>query len=751
MRDTDDRRLDDARPLATFTLAMLTVVTVVALCRLFPDWSYLQPMLVLAIGMHVIAFVLRLLKVPLWAALPTLLVAMVVLLGIVYYRDTLTALVPSWRTFDLMRVDLRIVLDQFPSAVAPVPSEGSFATSAAGIVAICAILSDTFAFRAMGRVEAVVPSAVLFVFTSALGADRYRVLVAALWIATALLAVATLRFTDADHEGGWMGSRRATWATVLPTIMLTIGLSAVAAYAVAPQLPGAGERALVDTRNRGGSVTEVLSPLVDIRARMKNRGNSELFTVESSDGGHYWRLTGLPTFDGSAWSPTGEGLRELGDRTAEIGGGNAIAQRFTIEKMGGKYVPAAYSPAQVIPGDVVLWAGQTESLIVQDGVSEGDVIEVLSVLRTPTIDELNAATVTGAEQINYELPGGIPSSARTTAQQVTAGANTPYARAMALQSFFRDNFTYNLNVQLGNSNDAIDAFLRGREGFCQQFAGTFAVMARAIGLPARVAVGYTQGELGSDGLFHVFGRNAHAWPEVWFDGIGWVAFEPTPQRGNPDAAQYTLVQPQQASPTDNSNGNNSQNTTPTTVRDPNASSPSTTQGGGPNPDGRPDGSNTTAVPAVANSGRGGGPSTTIAMVLLGAVVLLVLWVLLAPRILAASAGPRRRTPRDRIIGAWHRACHELSLAGAPPVGGATPLEYVRSAEQATGVSDTTLRELAAQVTRAVYSRGEPDDRVAVRCETLESEVVTRCRSITPWSVRLRGMVDPRMMRRRVAS
>ncbi len=748
MSDTEDRRLEAARPLATFVLAMLTVVTVVALCRLFPDWSYLRPMVALALGMHAIAFVLRVARVPLWAALPALLVAMLVLIGIIYYRDTLNGLLPSGRTFELMRVDLRIVLDQFPSAVAPVPSEGSFATSAAAIVALCVLLSDTFAFRAMGRIEAVVPSAVLFVFTSALGADRYRVLVATLWIAAALLTVATLRFTDADHEGGWMGSRRASWVTVLPTIMLTVGVSAVAAYAVAPQLPGAGERALVDTRNRQGSVTEVLSPLVDIRARMKNRGNSELFTVDSSEGGHYWRLTGLPTFDGSTWSPTAEDLRELGDRTAEIRGGTTITQRFTIERMGGKYVPAAHSPAQVSPGDVVLWAGQTESLIVQNGVSEGDVIDVVSILRTPTIDELNAATVTGAAQLYYQLPGGIPASARDTARDVTASATTPYARAMALQSFFRDNFTYNLDVQLGNSNDAIDAFLRDREGFCQQFAGTFAVMARSIGLPARVAVGYTQGDLGSDGLFHVFGRNAHAWPEIWFDDIGWVAFEPTPQRGNPDASQYTLVQPQQATPGDSANGNNPQNTTPTTQRDPDGGTPTTVRGG-VGPDGRPGASSTTAVAAVANGGGSSGASSAVAVVLLGAVVLLVLWVLLLPRIFSAVTRPRHRSPRDRVIGAWHRACHELSLAGAPPVGGATPLEYVHAAKAATGVSDATLRELAAEVTNAVYSRGEPDDRAAARCETLESEVSIRCRSITPWAVRLRGMVDPRMMRQRL--
>ena len=99
--------------------------------------------------------------------------------------------------------------------------------------------------------------------------------------------------------------------------------------------------------------------------------------------------------------------------------------------------------------------------------------------------------------------------------------STPFEKALALQNWFR-SFNYDLDVQYGNSYDAIEAFLRGRSGFCQQFAGTFGVMARYLGLPTRMAVGYTPGDLGSDGLFHVYGRHAHAWPEVWFDGIGWV-------------------------------------------------------------------------------------------------------------------------------------------------------------------------------------------------------------------------------------
>src|SRR5207237_6030329 len=131
------------------------------------------------------------------------------------------------------------------------------------------------------------------------------------------------------------------------------------------------------------------------------------------------------------------------------------------------------------------------------------------------------------------------------ARRVTTRARPPYAQALALQQFFRTQFTYSLQVPSGHGESAIERFLAVRRGYCEQFAGTFAAMARALGLPARVAVGFTPGVLEADGLWHITGRQAHAWPEVFVAGYGWVAFEPTPGRGAPGAEAYTGVPAQQ--------------------------------------------------------------------------------------------------------------------------------------------------------------------------------------------------------------
>lgn len=743
-------RLTAAQLPASLALTVLSVATVIALCRVFPDWEYLNAMLFVVVGSHTIAFLLRLARVPLYVAGPLLLLALVELLSIAYFHDTLTFGLPTGRTIDLFRIDIRLVIDQFPSAVAPVPSVGSFAVATAAAVAVCALLADTFAFRAFGRVEAVVPSAVVFVFAAALGTDRHRVAVAALWVAAALLAIAVLRFRQTNEEAAWMGARRWKLAAALPAIAATVALTGVAAMAIGPRLPGAGSEPLVDARNGNGSVTEVINPLVDIGAQLRNRGNLELFTVDSNDGGHYWRLISLPVFTGRRWIPADETIVEMGNRSGEVAlDGNVNLSNVHIENLGSNLVPASYHPVSVSPDDVY-YAPDSQTLVLPDNntLQPGDEISIKSIIIQPTADQLNAATADHAPDISYlDVPDGIPSSARENAERVTAGATTPYQKALALQNWFRSSeFEYDASVQLGNSYDAIDEFLREKRGFCQQFAGTFAVMARMLGMPSRVAVGFTPGDLRSDGKYHVYGRHAHAWPEVWFDGVGWVAFEPTPGRGNADTAIYTGAEAQQQGP----DNNPTQNTivTPSTAFNPNA--PTTTFAPVPREGVGGEGGQTSTTVAALSPGRGGGGSSSVPWVLAGLLLAAGAWVVAAPRVIRAFTMRGAHSDSDRVINAWRRTVGSLSLAGAPAVGGLTPLEYADAAERATGVDHRALRELAVYVTRAVYSPRGVDSKAVSRSEMLSQEIDATCRERTPTPLRLKALFDPRLMRRRLA-
>jgi hypothetical protein len=119
------------------------------------------------------------------------------------------------------------------------------------------------------------------------------------------------------------------------------------------------------------------------------------------------------------------------------------------------------------------------------------------------------------------------------ALRVTSGARTPYAAVLALESWFRrfGGFRYEEQPRASlHVPPLVDFVTETKAGYCQHFAGAMAVMLRLLGVPSRVAVGFTSGNLVGR-VWRVTDHNAHAWVEVWFPGHGWVAFDPTPGRG----------------------------------------------------------------------------------------------------------------------------------------------------------------------------------------------------------------------------
>ncbi len=116
------------------------------------------------------------------------------------------------------------------------------------------------------------------------------------------------------------------------------------------------------------------------------------------------------------------------------------------------------------------------------------------------------------------------------ARQITKGARTPYEKAEKLQSYFQSGaFTYSLDPDLPNGIAGLVTFLYStRTGYCQQFAFAMAALARLVGIPSRIAVGFTAGTSEGKRTWKVTSADAHAWPELYFTGMGWLRFEPTP-------------------------------------------------------------------------------------------------------------------------------------------------------------------------------------------------------------------------------
>ncbi|MGZ5404310.1 MAG: transglutaminase family protein [Nocardioides sp.] len=144
-----------------------------------------------------------------------------------------------------------------------------------------------------------------------------------------------------------------------------------------------------------------------------------------------------------------------------------------------------------------------------------------------------------------ELPDDFPSFVSNLAQEVTRDVPSRYEKAVALQEWFRQEFEYSIDndVEAGNGTDELVAFLTegdgGRVGYCEQFAASMAVMARSLGIPARVAIGFLTPKKIAPETYEYSSYDFHAWPELYFSGAGWVKFEPTPSDRAETVPAYT--------------------------------------------------------------------------------------------------------------------------------------------------------------------------------------------------------------------
>ncbi|MCU1358756.1 MAG: hypothetical protein JWN99_45, partial [Ilumatobacteraceae bacterium] len=587
----------------------------------------------------------------------------------------------------------------------------------------------------------VVPAGVLFIFTAALGTDRNRVAVAALWFASALVVVAVLRALHGGGTESWLGRRRRAVGAALPATAMCALVAALGAALLGPSLPGAQAEPLLETRQSKSDVTQVVNPLVDIRSKLVNKSNTEMFTMSAAVG-RYWRLTGLSEFDGTTWGLPDRTLQDAsGQLNATTENSQIVQQQIRITRFGGKLVPSAFRPITAAQ-DNLLWLPGTDTLVLDNDVlTEGDVYNVAADVYVPTPDVLRADTVSSPPSPEFlQLPDSVPQEVIDQAIAVTASGTTPYDKALLLQNWFRTEFAYDLKVQAGNSNDAILNFLRIRHGYCEQFAGTFGVMARAIGLPARVAVGFTKGELKPDGLYHVYGRNAHAWPEVWFDNVGWVLFEPTPGRGAPGSEDVTGAAESQDDTPVPTGATPANDDRPVASADPQATGSTLRDLEGPN------GTPTTAVRAAV-AGSGNGSSGATPWVLL-AIALIAVWAVAMP-VLVRRFTRSGTTPTEKVISAWQGTLGALQLAGAPPPAGATPIEYANQVDHELNVDHRSLLELARFVTRAIYSPAGVGEPAALRAAVLRTHLDESSRALMPWYTRVLTRLDPRLVRQRL--
>jgi transglutaminase-like putative cysteine protease len=300
------------------------------------------------------------------------------------------------------------------------------------------------------------------------------------------------------------------------------------------------------------------------------------------------------------------------------------------------------------------------------------------------------------------------------AARITHGAGTPYEATVQVERWLRDtSFQYvEQPPPPAGLPPLADFVLRTKQGYCQQFAGSMALMLRLLGIPSRVAVGFTSGRW-QDGVWTVTDREAHAWVEVWFAGYGWLPFDPTPGRGTLSAA-YTFAS--DSADAVAALGTGRFLTTP--VFDPTPTSPAAT---------------------TPSTGTGGGRGGWLWVVALGVLAL-------GTAVGVAKAAKRRwrystRDPRRLAVAARAEIVAFAGDQGVEIRAGAGMLELRRAIEAQLGVPAGAFAE---SFSRARYGPPDPASVTAVRRDARRLVDVMRERLGT--GRRLKGYFSMRSLR-----
>jgi transglutaminase-like putative cysteine protease len=351
-----------------------------------------------------------------------------------------------------------------------------------------------------------------------------------------------------------------------------IGLAALSLAVVIPIFVPAFSVSVLD-RNRHGGIGGTGGngqslgfddPMVSLAHSLQRKDPVDLLKVESQDvSPQYLRLTVLDQPGPNAWTerpisvddtvdlrtvlpgPTGLGL---GVDTSPHSMKIALTSNFPTDSA---WLPVPFDPQVVGAGSKFGFVPSDETVSVRDKTALQGLppYEVTYNQLNPTATQLEDSGPAPApiKKRYGTVPTGVPAIVSTTAREVTAGAQDPYEKALLLQGFFRDRgaFTYDIHAAYGYGYNAMSAFLLQRRGFCQHFAATMAMMARTLGIPSRVVVGFLASDrVNSSGQYVFTSHDVHAWPELYFEGVGWVPFEPTPRPG----AQFPAYAPRTKAP-----------------------------------------------------------------------------------------------------------------------------------------------------------------------------------------------------------
>ncbi|MFB9312152.1 transglutaminaseTgpA domain-containing protein [Nocardioides plantarum] len=563
------------------------------------------------------------------------------------------------------------------------------------------------------RVEPVVGAAVLYLagmLLTAGDADPAGLVV------VLLLVVALLGWVFLDEHGEPVRQRLALAGPVS-----VVGVGALAAIATLPVGAAFEPREMVDP-----PVVDVVAsnPLTQLGA-WANNPDQELLRVRGPK--VPLRLVVLDKYDGTQWTSATRFEQVRSDGRTGIDPGpypSDATLQVQFSGLGGSWLPSPGTPLSVALDDVLVDPA-TGTLFSPDG-TDGLVYEVAGSYDSPPSEDLNAAQVPEDVGELTELPP-LPKPLADFAGQVGATAATPYQRASAIESLVRDEYKLSPTAISGSALWRLDQFLLGGSdkpgggvGTSEQFASAFALLARYNGLPTRVVVGFRPGTAQDDGTRVIKGEDAFAWAEVYFRGLGWVPFSPTP-----DDDTFSRPRPIEATEAE-------------LPEEADTGSPVLPPSTSATPSEDPQTGDASVGPDDADAPMGG----PAASVLLGAGLALVVVVLVLLR-----TGRRVRHQRRGPTGAWAEVVDAMRLSGLRPAAH-QPADVVAAGLDAR--LGTSSAAIASRAELATFGPPTPSpspdaDRTALRTQL--RDVRRRVRRETPLWRRWWWWLDPRVLRR----
>lgn len=467
--------------------------------------------------------------------------ALLCLLVTIFTRSGVLAVLPGPDSLSDLLTVLGNSITEVQTGVPPVADSPAMRCLIMVAIGLVAVLVDTLAVGASAPAASGLVLLCVFAVPASLADEMLP-----LWtFVFGAAAFALLLAVDGQHRheawrgrlgggGGTTGSGPA--ATAVASMAVVIALVAGASLTLigtVGRLPGTGQDG-----SGAGSGRLGLKPMTELRGMLNQGATRDLFHVRGLPTSAYLRAMTLRQYvPGSGWELGGampEGIAARGQLPPQPGdSGQGETTRIEIDPVGWQdnWLPIYGRPRKIENTDDNWRFDPSRGTVysVRPRKSEPYVLE--TVLNTPSADQLRKASGQMDVDPAYFQIDNVPPRIAALAKEITANETNQFDRASALYRYFTDGtqgFEYTTTTKGDTGAEALTDFVfNGKTGFCEQYASAMAVMARSIGLPTRVALGFTAGFPSAD-FQSITTQDAHAWVEVYFPGHGWMVFDPTP-------------------------------------------------------------------------------------------------------------------------------------------------------------------------------------------------------------------------------